>query len=36
LWHDWFAPTGEIPLVGDFTGNGFDDVATFTAAILGG
>ncbi|MFG1685586.1 FG-GAP-like repeat-containing protein [Nonomuraea sp. NPDC049269] len=29
-WHDWFAPTGEIPAVGDFNGDGKDDIATFT------
>ncbi len=29
-WHDWFAPHGEAPVVGDFDGDGRDDVATFT------
>jgi hypothetical protein len=29
-WHDWFAPAGEIPLVGDFNGDGKDDLVTFT------
>ena len=29
-WHDWFAAGTEIPLVGDFNGDGRDDIATFT------
>ncbi|MBF8191786.1 fibronectin type III domain-containing protein [Nonomuraea sp. K274] len=29
-WHDRFAQGGEIPAVGDFDGDGRDDVATFT------
>ncbi|MBF8194343.1 VCBS repeat-containing protein [Nonomuraea sp. K274] len=29
-WNDWFAPGGEIPAVGDFDGDGKDDVVTFT------
>ncbi|MBF8194342.1 VCBS repeat-containing protein, partial [Nonomuraea sp. K274] len=29
-WHDWFAPGGEVPAVGDFDGDGKDDIATFT------
>ncbi|MER6949582.1 FG-GAP-like repeat-containing protein [Nonomuraea sp. NPDC000554] len=29
-WHDFFAPSGEIPAVGDFNGDGKDDIATFT------
>jgi hypothetical protein len=29
-WHDHFAAGQEIPLVGDFNGDGKDDVATFT------
>ncbi|MEU6720279.1 peptidoglycan recognition family protein [Nonomuraea sp. NPDC046802] len=29
-WHDFFAPSGEIPAVGDFDGDGKDDVVTFT------
>lgn len=28
-WHEWFAPTGEIPRVGDFDGDGRTDIATF-------
>ncbi|KDN20888.1 integrin [Amycolatopsis rifamycinica] len=30
LWHDYFAPNNEIPAVGDFNGDGKDDIATFT------
>ena len=29
-WHDYFAAGAETPLVGDFNGDGRDDVATFT------
>jgi hypothetical protein len=29
-WHDWFAPNGEFPAVGDVNGDGKDDVVTFT------
>ncbi|ASW53788.1 N-acetylmuramoyl-L-alanine amidase [Plantactinospora sp. KBS50] len=29
-WHDWFAPAGEIPAVGDVNGDGKDDIITFT------
>ncbi|WP_020644710.1 FG-GAP-like repeat-containing protein [Amycolatopsis balhimycina] len=29
-WHDHFAAGSEIPAVGDFTGDGKDDIATFT------
>ncbi|MFB9627594.1 FG-GAP-like repeat-containing protein [Nonomuraea helvata] len=29
-WHDFFAPSGETPLTGDFTGDGKDDIVTFT------
>ncbi|MFI9838808.1 FG-GAP-like repeat-containing protein [Nonomuraea sp. NPDC051941] len=29
-WHDFFAPSGEIPAVGDFDGDGKDDIVTFT------
>ena len=29
-WHDYFAAGGEVPLVGDFNGDGRDDIATFT------
>jgi hypothetical protein len=30
LWHSHFAPAPEIPLVGDFNGDGKDDIVTFT------
>ena len=30
LWHDWFAPAGEVAGVGDFNGDGRDDVVAFT------
>jgi hypothetical protein len=29
-WHDWFSPFNEIPMIGDFNGDGRDDIATFT------
>ncbi|MEV4116828.1 DUF2961 domain-containing protein [Nonomuraea sp. NPDC049695] len=29
-WNDWFAANEEIPLTGDFDGDGKDDIATFT------
>ena len=29
-WHDFFAVGNEIPAVGDFNGDGRDDIATFT------
>ncbi|MEI7903200.1 MAG: FG-GAP-like repeat-containing protein, partial [bacterium] len=29
-WHDWFCVRNEIPLVGDFNGDGKDDIAAFT------
>jgi hypothetical protein len=29
-WHDYFAVGSETPLVGDFNGDGKDDIATFT------
>ncbi|MBA3490363.1 MAG: VCBS repeat-containing protein [Longispora sp.] len=29
-WHDFFAVNNEIPLIGDFNGDGKDDIATFT------
>ncbi|WP_407566837.1 FG-GAP repeat domain-containing protein [Polymorphospora sp. A560] len=29
-WHDWFSPRAEIAAVGDFNGDGRDDIATFT------
>jgi len=29
-WHDFFAVGSETPLVGDFNGDGKDDIATFT------
>ncbi|GHJ47918.1 hypothetical protein Cs7R123_52600 [Catellatospora sp. TT07R-123] len=28
-WHDWFAPAVETPAVGDFNGDGKDDIMTF-------
>jgi hypothetical protein len=30
LWHEHFAPGGEVPAVGDVNGDGFDDIVTFT------
>jgi hypothetical protein len=32
VWNTWFAPTGETPAVGDVTGDGRDDIVTFTQA----
>ncbi|WP_425551891.1 FG-GAP-like repeat-containing protein [Fodinicola feengrottensis] len=32
LWNGWFAPAGETPAVGDFNGDGRDDIVTFTQA----
>ena len=29
-WHDYFAAGSEIPAIGDFNGDGRDDIATFT------
>jgi hypothetical protein len=29
-WHDYFAPAGEFPYVGDYNGDGRDDIVTFT------
>jgi V8-like Glu-specific endopeptidase len=34
-WHDHFAANDEIPAVGDFTGDGKDDIATFTRGTTG-
>ncbi len=34
-WHDWFAPWNEMPDVGDFNGDGKDDIVTFTRANEG-
>ncbi|MEV4083216.1 DUF2961 domain-containing protein [Nonomuraea fuscirosea] len=34
-WHDWFAANAEIPLTGDFDGDGRDDIATFTRGDAG-
>ncbi|MGW7289732.1 FG-GAP-like repeat-containing protein [Streptomyces sp. NPDC054847] len=30
LWNEFFAPAGEFPYVGDFDGDGRDDIVTFT------
>jgi len=30
LWHTNFSPKGEIPMVGDFNGDGKDDIVTFS------
>jgi hypothetical protein len=34
-WHDFFAVGNEIPLVGDFNGDGRDDIVTFTRGTTG-
>ncbi|MBN1331921.1 VCBS repeat-containing protein [Candidatus Dojkabacteria bacterium] len=31
LWHSWFAPNNEIPLIGDFNNDGYDDIVTFVS-----
>ncbi|MFC3454243.1 FG-GAP-like repeat-containing protein [Amycolatopsis speibonae] len=34
-WHDRFATNNEVPLAGDFDGDGKTDIATFTRGTLG-
>lgn len=34
-WHDWFAYGNESPVVGDFNGDGRDDIATVTRGVRG-
>src|SRR5207248_1368074 len=34
-WHDYFSVGDEIPAVGDFNGDGKDDIATFTRGGTG-
>jgi len=34
-WHDWFCLGNEIPLVGDFNGDGKDDIVTFSRGDSG-
>ena len=34
-WHDWFCVYDEVPQVGDFNGDGRDDLATFTRGGTG-
>lgn len=33
IWHRFFSLKGEIPMVGDFNGDGRDDIATFVGAL---
>ncbi len=33
IWHDFFCIGNEIPIVGDFDGNGKDDIATFLRTV---
>jgi hypothetical protein len=33
-WHDFFAVGNEIPMTGDFNGDGLDDIVTFTRGDL--
>ncbi|WP_433260879.1 FG-GAP repeat domain-containing protein [Actinosynnema sp. CS-041913] len=35
MWYDWFAPDVEVPDVGDFNGDGKDDIVTFTRGNVG-
>ncbi|KAF4405575.1 N-acetylmuramoyl-L-alanine amidase, partial [Streptomyces lycii] len=30
LWHEWFSPAGEFPYLGDYDGDGMDDIVSFT------
>jgi hypothetical protein len=34
-WHDWFSVGSEVPLAGDFNGDGKTDLATFTRGSTG-
>jgi len=34
-WHEYFCVGSEIPLVGDFNGDGYDDIATFLRGGVG-
>ncbi|MCX4390063.1 S8 family serine peptidase [Micromonospora peucetia] len=34
-WHTWFAAGNETPVVGDFNGDGRDDIATVTRGVFG-
>lgn len=36
MWHDFFSPPGEIPMVGDFDGDGSDDIVTFVQQAQAG
>lgn len=33
IWHTYFSLKGEIPMVGDFNGDGKDDIATFVGKL---
>ncbi|MEV7041969.1 FG-GAP-like repeat-containing protein [Amycolatopsis sp. NPDC051061] len=35
MWHDNFAFNAEVPAIGDFNGDGKDDIATFTRGTAG-
>ncbi|MBL8621227.1 MAG: VCBS repeat-containing protein [Myxococcales bacterium] len=34
-WHDWFTINSELPVAGDWNGDGKDDLATFTRGTTG-
>jgi hypothetical protein len=36
IWHDYFSIGNEIPMVGDFNGDGKDDIATFLRSTASG
>ena len=36
LWHDWFCIGDEVPKIGDFNGDGRDDIATFVRSTRTG
>ncbi|MEV6620978.1 FG-GAP repeat protein [Amycolatopsis sp. NPDC051106] len=35
MWQDYFAANNEVPVVGDFNGDGKDDILTYTRGTAG-